>query len=705
MLNVFISYSHSDNILRKKFEEHLAPLKRLKQIDDSWTDRKISPGEKWLNKIAEAIEQADVFLLLISSSFINSDFCYNKEMNDAYNKHKEGTAIVIPIIIRDCVWQELPFADYQALLFNDKPIGKGDAAWTHVVKSLKKRIELFQDKRNKEKATVHFELNQHTDIQSAHPKFYYSLEAKADIDFPLFAKDDITQIIRDLSSRNWPKQSSAIDKIYELKWSNVSPDQIFVLGRNIYQCAVGEEKKALGIIKDIRKEMAEFSPEVAQHLINGMFYEIYFNKEGKFRGEELKSKLISYLFAIQTSNKYESCITFIRKELLPYSSNLIILPNTIPEKVVLNISVGKGTSPEINSITFMGHELINDYCDDDAIFFYSSQGFTRENFVNRMSYNLQIPSNQIEIICSSKITDETLLQLPEGKNIRLPLATEKSQPIAKEETEFGQIASTMQNSSSKSTIDKPLSPYMERDSELKEQDNFYKILKTASNENERDSIRAIALKRLEKYLLGERGFPFIEESLLFLHNFLNENGIVIEEFQKSRNLYFKNPTDINFYYFFMKQVRDYRKENLISEIENLFKKGFTQNKFSGNTFEHYDFSGFDYSRRNEKFSIEKVLFDHCKFYGSAFRGISFSDVSFDFCSIDSAKFDNCIFNNCKFTNITSLSYSFFEECKFIEAYFDNCFLTHTTFIDIDSSTIKFLNPRTNLCHYVTRKTS
>ena len=70
---LFYSYSHKDKRWLKKLTKHLSPLCRENLIDD-WYDGKIKLGKKWAKSIEDAIKEADIILLLISSDFLASDF-------------------------------------------------------------------------------------------------------------------------------------------------------------------------------------------------------------------------------------------------------------------------------------------------------------------------------------------------------------------------------------------------------------------------------------------------------------------------------------------------------------------------------------------------------------------------------------------------------------------------------------------------------
>jgi len=144
-IKVFYSYSHRDAALRRKLETHMSLMRRHGDIDD-WYDAKILPGTEWNEQIARKLESSDIILLLISPDFVNSDFCWGKEMARALQKHQKGTAAVIPIMLRpmDDSWKTTTFGSLQVLPSNAKPVTKWrnrDEAWADVVNGIRARIE------------------------------------------------------------------------------------------------------------------------------------------------------------------------------------------------------------------------------------------------------------------------------------------------------------------------------------------------------------------------------------------------------------------------------------------------------------------------------------------------------------------------------------------------------------------------------------
>jgi internalin A len=143
-VHVFYSYSHKDSRLRDKLESHLSLLRRDGLIAE-WFDGKIKPGEEIDPKIDVNLARSEVVLLLISADFLNSEYCYETEMQKALSRHSEGTARVIPIIIRPIEdgWKGTIFATLKALPKDGKPVTSWrnrDEAWVSVANGVREAI-------------------------------------------------------------------------------------------------------------------------------------------------------------------------------------------------------------------------------------------------------------------------------------------------------------------------------------------------------------------------------------------------------------------------------------------------------------------------------------------------------------------------------------------------------------------------------------
>jgi hypothetical protein len=140
---IFISYSHADESLKEEMLKHMAPLAHLNLIQ-TWHDRKMKAGDHIDTEISRELRNANLVLLLVSADFLNSEYCYHVEMEEAVKRHNRGETTVIPVILRHCYWKETPFGDLLAATKDAKPVSdypSRDEAFLEVVKAIRIRIE------------------------------------------------------------------------------------------------------------------------------------------------------------------------------------------------------------------------------------------------------------------------------------------------------------------------------------------------------------------------------------------------------------------------------------------------------------------------------------------------------------------------------------------------------------------------------------
>ena len=141
-IRLFYSYAPKDESFRKELEKHLSLLKRQGLIAE-WDNRNISAGTEWASEIDSHLNTAHVILLLISSDFLASDYCYSTEMNRALERHDAGEARVIPVLLRPVDLEGTSFSKLQALPTNRRPImkwPKRDDAFLDVVQGIRRVV-------------------------------------------------------------------------------------------------------------------------------------------------------------------------------------------------------------------------------------------------------------------------------------------------------------------------------------------------------------------------------------------------------------------------------------------------------------------------------------------------------------------------------------------------------------------------------------
>jgi hypothetical protein len=117
-VNVFVSYAREDRRwLDPDHRFSLIPflmesLRRHKVA--FWFDKELKPGDEFKRHIQSQIDQSQIALLIVSQSFLNSEFIESKEMPRIAERARQGQMIVVPVLVEPCDWSEYPFlADRQ----------------------------------------------------------------------------------------------------------------------------------------------------------------------------------------------------------------------------------------------------------------------------------------------------------------------------------------------------------------------------------------------------------------------------------------------------------------------------------------------------------------------------------------------------------------------------------------------------------------
>lgn len=140
---LFISYSHEDEVYKNKLLTHLTMLKRDGLIEP-WNDRTIMAGEDFSAAIDGELAKADIIVLLVSANFIQSAYCYSREMMRAMELHRSGRAHVVPVIVRPCEWQTSPFGALTATPKDGQAIttwSNDDQAYLDVARAIRRIVE------------------------------------------------------------------------------------------------------------------------------------------------------------------------------------------------------------------------------------------------------------------------------------------------------------------------------------------------------------------------------------------------------------------------------------------------------------------------------------------------------------------------------------------------------------------------------------
>ena len=159
-LKTFIIYARADAAFKDELLLHLHLFVENGLIQ-KWVDSDLLPGEDWEKRIEMELEAAHLVIMLVSADALSSEFIRKKELKTAIEKKRAGSARVIPVLVRDCMWKlNSDIAELQLLPRGDNGRIQGvaawlsrDSAWTNVCEELHKLIQEIRSLLEKEKET------------------------------------------------------------------------------------------------------------------------------------------------------------------------------------------------------------------------------------------------------------------------------------------------------------------------------------------------------------------------------------------------------------------------------------------------------------------------------------------------------------------------------------------------------------------------
>ena len=100
-IHIFVSYSHRDASYIQ--DDSLLGFLNGLQKDGAvfWDDRQILGGQPWHEVIKAQIQQAQMALVFVSQSFLDSDYCQNQEIRGFLARQ----AHIFPVILSPCEWK------------------------------------------------------------------------------------------------------------------------------------------------------------------------------------------------------------------------------------------------------------------------------------------------------------------------------------------------------------------------------------------------------------------------------------------------------------------------------------------------------------------------------------------------------------------------------------------------------------------------
>ena len=240
----------------------------------------------------------------------------------------------------------------------------------------------------------------------------YIQEAREDRKFRFSMGSVIKEIVEELKSYTWPKQEAAIHRIDEIDFQTVSSNELFVLGRNIYQAANGSCYACQRFIDDFSRNR-DIPAQAKLHILNGMAYEIYFDSSNQPR-RILKIGYYQKIIDCLEQAQFYGSREFIVKELTGVPDRIFYIPG---QNETMDFIIRIYTEQDkmyLNDIIYRGKSV---YYDEEGI-----EKPQREDCIKITSYQLTqeiarkvaVPYDRINLQFDSSVEQDSKIFVPDN---------------------------------------------------------------------------------------------------------------------------------------------------------------------------------------------------------------------------------------------------------------------------------------------------
>lgn len=158
---VMILFHDVDTSIKEQIVKHLYILKRNGHIR-LWQKGLVLAGENPEALTQGALEEAEIVLFLVSAESLSSDELWKEEVEHSLERQKRQELVFIPVIVRDCAWEQTVLRHFKPLPEGAKPLSSwlplhldipckqvADAVGEHV-----KKIKRQKQSENKQQGIV-----------------------------------------------------------------------------------------------------------------------------------------------------------------------------------------------------------------------------------------------------------------------------------------------------------------------------------------------------------------------------------------------------------------------------------------------------------------------------------------------------------------------------------------------------------------------
>ncbi|MBB5284259.1 hypothetical protein HNQ92_002402 [Rhabdobacter roseus] len=145
--NIFIYYSHNEEKYKNEIVSSIEGIRQTGLDISYWVDDKLHSGDDFLVTIKEKLNKASIAIIIVSRSFMASEFIQKIELPALLDAAAEkGTRFLI-VVAQKCHFEDTPLGKYQTVKPNtpDNPLNsmtdpEQDLVYYNLIKDIKRKI-------------------------------------------------------------------------------------------------------------------------------------------------------------------------------------------------------------------------------------------------------------------------------------------------------------------------------------------------------------------------------------------------------------------------------------------------------------------------------------------------------------------------------------------------------------------------------------
>ena len=228
------------------------------------------------------------------------------------------------------------------------------------------------------------------------------------------------KIIEGLKSHNWYTQNDALGRLTDKSVKKMADDNLFVLGRNVYQAACGGSNSAIAYVRSFLDMTSGFPKEKRKALLDGMLFEVFFDPQAKLRSK-IKANLFNELFDLRKHAALRDSFDFLAETLVASRGEFYALPGRGHELAVTIATKKVKDAYRVDAVYVDGADVLRPEgeewaTDDDEGKLYSRR--TAADFEGQLSQELVVPSRSLKITYTPPEAAAAELKVPVGNTVR-----------------------------------------------------------------------------------------------------------------------------------------------------------------------------------------------------------------------------------------------------------------------------------------------